>query len=377
MIYQYTQTNPTIFGNGAVQCLGREARRLGLHHIMIVTDSGLCATAIPDQIAGLLESQSIKVSRFAEVTSDPTDDICDAGARKCRSLGCDGIVAIGGGSSLDAGKAIAIAAANDAPICQFWETFDYHTPLPVICVPTTAGTGSENTIYGVITRHEDDVKKVVTMYPSLAICDPELTLSLPPSLTAATGMDALSHACEAMTSKAMNPKSSILSRTAIQLIIHWLPVAVKEPGNKKARYEMMLASNFAGMAFSDACCHLGHAVAQCLGAAFHITHGIACAWILPEVMRYTMWACPEQSYEVCQALGMEENVTGNQVAAALYQFMHDIGIPSLKEKALTLAQCQSISSRVLEDNCFDFLPHPLNEEDIKDILKKMYENYQY
>lgn len=381
-ITTYTQTNPTVFGPGAISVVGEKAKELGCKKVLLVTDPGLLATDTPDKIQNLLKDAKLEVVVFSDISPDPKDHEIEKGGKFAVEQKIDGIVAVGGGSVLDAAKGINLLTTNPAPISQYYGNWDYKTPSPLICIPTTAGTGSENTIYSVITDSKTGAKKVCLTTASLAICDPELTYSLPKHLTASTGLDAFAHAAESLTCNIPNPKSDLFDIEAIKLITKWLPIAVFEPTNIEARQNMMLASNFAGMGFTDTCCHLGHAFSQCMGAKFHVAHGISCAWALPEVMRYSAQAVPDRVKKVAEAMGleMEEGISneklGDLVADGIRAFMRKLEVKSIKDYGFSREDTIGIYDMVVEDNCFPFIPSELNEASVKEFLGRVYDTYQ-
>ncbi|TEB16406.1 NAD-dependent methanol dehydrogenase [Pelotomaculum sp. FP] len=381
-IATYSQTCPTIFGTGAVKLIGEKAKELNITKAMIVTDEGLVKVGVAAKVEGLLKEAGIEVVIFDKVMPDPLDTVCNEGGEVARLEHVDGIVGLGGGSVMDAAKAINILTTNPAPISQWYERWDYKKGLPIILVPTTAGTGSENTIYGVITNSATGAKKVVLTTGTLAICDPELTYKLPPHLTASTGMDVFAHAAESMTTIVTNPMTTMLSFDAIRKVTKWLPVAYREPTNIEARENMMLASNFAGIAFSNTCCHLGHAISQCMGAAFHVPHGISCAWALPETMAFAAIGKFEEVKGVADALGVEYSdsdspqVLGKKVADNMRAFMKSMDIKSIADYGITKEQLVGIADMIMADNCWPFIPSPLTKAELEEILVKVYDNYK-
>jgi alcohol dehydrogenase class IV len=381
-ITTYTQTNPTIFGVGAIAVVGEKVKELGGKKVLLVTDSGLLKAGIAKKVQDNLEAAGLTVVVFSEISPDPKDHEVEKGGEFARAQAVDAAVAVGGGSVLDAAKGIAMLGTNPSPISKYYGNWDYKKPLPLVCIPTTSGTGSENTIYGVITDSATGAKKVILTTASLAICDPELTYTLPKDMTGSTGLDAFAHAAESLTCNIPNPKSDLLDIKAIELIMKWLPIAVFEPTNKEARQNMMLASNFAGMGFTDTCCHLGHAFSQCMGARFHVAHGISCAWALPEVMRYSAQAAPERVKLVADAMGLTypADITGEAlgdlVADAIHAFMRKLEVRSIKDYGFTREDTVGISGMVMQDNCFPFIPSPLNEESVKKVLGRIYDTYQ-
>lgn len=380
-ISTYSQTNPTIMGTGAIKLVGEKAVELGLKKVMVVTDEGLVKVGVVQKVVDILEAAGVEVVVFDKIMPDPLDTVVNEGGELAVQEKVDGIVGLGGGSVMDAAKGINILTTNPGPVSNYYGSWDYKKGLTLICIPTTAGTGSENTIYGVITDSATHAKKVVLTTADLAICDPELTFGLPAGLTSATGMDVFAHAAESMTVNFTNPMTTMLAFDAIKKVVKYLPIAVADPQNAEARENMMIASNFAGIAFSNTCCHLGHAVSQCMGAAFHVPHGISCAWALPETMAYAAKGKFEEVKGVADALGVEytSDITpeelGKKVADNMRSFMREMGIKSIKDYGITKDQMVGIADMVMADNCFPFIPTPLDKPELEVILGKMYEAY--
>ncbi|MDR0881458.1 MAG: iron-containing alcohol dehydrogenase [Candidatus Adiutrix sp.] len=380
-VQTYNQVCPVIFGLGAAALVGEKAKELGISKALLVTDETLMKSEGYAQVTRSLEAAGIKFVVFTKITPNPKDTEAAAGAEFGKASQVDGVIALGGGSALDAAKAINLLIKNPEPLSQYYFSLDYKPLLPFISLPTTTGTGSEVTIYSVITEESSNAKKVLLIKGALAICDPELTYSLPAGLTATTGLDALAHACESITSKVTTPKSDVLSSWAIQQIFKWLPKAVAEPRNQEAKQAMMLASNFAGMGFSDTCCHIGHAAAHSLGVKFHVAHGLGCAWALPETMKYSAKYVPARAKIVAEAMGIDPAAhsgaeLGQAIADRVTGLMKIVKCESIRDKGFSRQDCQSVAGLVLNDACYGFLPHPLTQAEVEDFLGAVYDSYQ-
>ncbi|NLK00169.1 MAG: iron-containing alcohol dehydrogenase [Clostridia bacterium] len=379
----YSQTNPTIFGTGAVNLIGEKAKEFGIEKAMIVTDVGLVKVGVVARVQGLLKDAGIEVIVFDKVNPDPLDTMINEGGEIARNEKVNGVIGLGGGSVMDASKGINLLTTNAPPISNYYGSWEYDRGLPLILVPTTAGTGSENTIYGVITDSTTNAKKVILTTGDLAIVDPELTYELPAHLTASTGMDVFAHAAESMTVNMTNPMTKLLAFDAIRKVIKYLPIAVADPTNVEARENMMIASNFAGIAFSNTCCHLGHAISQCMGAKFHVPHGISCAWALPETMAYAAIGKFDEVKGVADALGVEygDNESpeelGKKVADNMRAFMKKMNIKSIADYGIKREDMLGdLVDMVMEDNCFPFIPSPLNRDQVREIIAKVYDTYK-
>ena len=379
---KYFMTSPVLAGQGAAKDVGAEAVKLGMRKAMIVIDKGVAKAGIAELIAGYLKGAGIETVIFDEVQPDPLDTTCVAGAEFAVANEVDGIIGLGGGSVMDASKAMNILTHNPLPLSQYYESWDYNKAFPLILIPTTAGTGAENTLYGVISCTETGRKRVVCEVGSLTILDPELAYGLPADITAYTGIDAFSHIVEGMTCNVLNPLTDALGIDAIKRIYKWLPIAVKEPDNLEARENMAIASNFAGTANTNTCSHLGHAMAQCIGARFHVTHGIACAWSVPEVMAYAAKGRMDQLQKIADALGFtfDENDTveekGQKIAdfiRSFYNSLGDVKIKKISDYGITREDFQSIVDDVRKDNCYAFLPMELTRDEVYEFLGRVYD----
>jgi alcohol dehydrogenase class IV len=253
----------------------------------------------------------------------------------------------------------------------------------LILIPTSSGTGSEVTVMGVIYDKDTDAKEFVLKHADLAILDPELTASVPPQVTAATGMDAMSHAVEAYTSNCGNPKSDILALEAIRLIADNIETAYNDGNNMEARKNLSLASNYAGMAFSDSSVHFGHAAGHEFGIRFDMPHGIACAIALPEVITFSAETIPEKTKNIARALGIDvpEKASGTEAgewaAERVRMMMKTIGIKSLKEQGLSRDAVISCALGAIEKNWFVICAvKPVDNSVMAKEMGKMYDNYQ-
>jgi alcohol dehydrogenase class IV len=380
---RYAQTCPIIFGVGTIGVLGEEVKKLGCTKVMVVTDENVSKQEVYAKGKKSLLDAGLNIIEFTEVIPDPPDYIIDKGGELARAEKIDGIVAIGGGSPMDAAKGINVLVNNAGSVNQYFGNPFYTPGVPVVMVVTTAGTGSESTSVGVITDTVNNAKNSVIVNATLGILDPEATLTVPPELTAATGMDAFAHAAEAITAKMPNPKSELLGVAAIKKVMDNLPVAIADGSNIDARGELLLASNFAGIAFNDALVHFGHAIAHSVGAKFHITHGVACALALPEVMKYAATVDGEKVKIVGEAMGICFNggesaaEIGEIVAAAIRKFNKEIGIKSFKALGISRDDLiTAITPMVFQDACYNFVPRELEKAEVEAVLGDIYDNYQ-
>lgn len=379
---KYAQTCPIIYGKGSTEQLGTETKNLGCSKVLLVTDQGVKKTpAFKNSVKSLEESQ-IEIVVFDKVIPDPPDYLINEGGELAKKEKVDGIVAVGGGSPMDAAKGVNILINNPLPINQYFGDPTYQPGVPVIMVPTTAGTGSESTSIAVVTDTTNDAKNSVICNADLGILDPENTISLPAEITAQTAIDTLAHAAEAITAKIPNPRSELMAVDAIEKVVNNLETALNDSEDLEARGNLMLASNFAGIAFNDALVHLGHALAHSIGAKFHLTHGVVCGLALPEVMIYAADVKPDKVKTVGEAFGInfrgEESDAkiAEKTAAEIRKFVKKAGIKSFAELEINKEKLVDTADMVIGDACYNFVPKELTEAEIKTILAEMYDNYK-
>lgn len=385
MNFQYMQNCPIIFGPGAIDHLGEYVSELGkISKVLCVFDKGVEAAGIPARAMASLEKSGIACVPFNGVEADPTIGVVDAAGALALENKVDAIVGIGGGSSMDAAKATSILMEYPGPIKKYIlaKPITMDTKTPVILVPTTSGTGAEATRVAVISQTETGGKWSVFVNTNLAVVDPELSMGMPPSVTAYTGLDALSHAAECVTDNISNPHNQLLACAAISKIMKYLYIAWKEPGNVEARTEMSLAANWAGIAFGETMCHVGHALADGLSINLHTPHGYNCAMALPVALEYAAPAVPKEIRMVAEAMGL--SLTGKETAEelgamcakAVWDLMRKLELPSLKDKGFTREQCLKAAEEGYGSHLSTFCPVPVTREAAERMAARMYDAYQ-
>ncbi|WP_019230286.1 iron-containing alcohol dehydrogenase [Sedimentibacter sp. B4] len=383
MITSYEIFVPILMGSGAALRTGLKVKQMGLKKVLLVYDKGLKDVGIADTIAESLKNAGIEIVVYDKVLPDPPDTMVEEGAVMARSEKIDGIVAVGGGSSMDTAKGINVLMNNEPPIMQYFGVQKNLKPgVPMVFIPTTSGTGSEVTNMCVISctsrGNKDSVVSPVCV-ATLAIVDPDLTMGLPPKMTATTGVDALAHAVESITGAQANPLSDALARDAIRTIAKYLPVACHDGSNIEAREQMILASTFAGMAFTNGLVHLGHSIGHTLGAKFHIPHGIGCAIALPEVIEYTSRTEYKKVRMICECLGadVKEDASPEEIGAeakkALRALIKTVGIPNLKELGISLEDVLKVAPLVTQDTGFALVPYRITAARVAEMLKSAYD----
>lgn len=337
---------PTIVkhGLGAVNSLAEEAKALGMTRPLLVTDAGLVAAGLAEEVMALLRKGGVEYVLFDEVVPNPPIDTVDGGARLYRESGCDGLIGLGGGSSLDSAKAIGLVAEHGGSILDLeWADPNPITRRipPMIAIPTTSGTGSEVTLWAVITDPARKIKFNVggtpLIAPHVALLDPMLTVGLPAAVTAGTGMDALAHAIECYTCAYAQPWPDAVALMAMEYVHEYLRIAYAQGNNHEARYKMSMAAMLGGMAYGTESAGAAHAMSQTAGGVRpNVAHGPLTAWLLGPVMEYNYLGEPRKFARIAQALG--EDVRGlstwqaaERAVEAVYQLTKDLNIPSLQQ----------------------------------------------
>ena len=375
-----TPLPPTHFGLGAIDGVAVTVRGTGSDTAIIVTDQNLAGTSLVTSVADVLAAGGIAVTVFSEVHPNPTTGDVAAGADAVAAAGGrPAVVAVGGGSPIDAAKGIVVAAVNPerGRDLDYRRTFA-HPALPLVAVPTTAGTGTETNAFGVITDPVTRRKFYVggaTARPAAAILDPELTVGLPPAATAATGMDALVHALESGMSTRANPWSEGLARQAIRMISAYLPRAVADGTDLEARSQLLLASHLAGVAFASTGLGICHAIGHSLGGRFDIAHGVALTLVLPQVLRFNAPVCAERLADAAFAFGAGdrgESAGWNAGAAidAITGLAGAVGLTGrLPDFGVTAADFPKICADALDDEVLVNTPRMPTAADITAMLR--------
>jgi alcohol dehydrogenase class IV len=320
-----------------------ELAGMGSRNILLITDPGISQLGLTSQITDPLIQDGLAVPTFTSITSNPTSDEVEAGVAIARDFKADTIIALGGGSPIDVAKGIALVLANGGVYADYqWGGKEIiHRSRPLIAIPTTAGTGSEVSKVAVVSNPDNPFKKGVLsplMFPHVALVDPELTLTLPARLTAATGMDAFIHALEAFTGRRANPFTDQLAIAAMDTAWSYLPLAFGDGDNMVAREQMMLAALWGGMAMDHAGLGLIHALSGPLTTHLHLHHGLANALLLPAVLRFNLPAIPlARQARLHQLFGVATDDGEEGLVAALTHFVRDLGLPiSLRQLNIDL-----------------------------------------
>ena len=382
MINRFILNEVSYFGPGAREVLPKEIIRLGLHKAFVTTDKDLIKYGVADKVLSVLKSAGIPYEVFSEIKQNPTVFNVKTGVKAFAESRADFILAIGGGSSIDTAKAIGIITNNP----EFGDVFSLEgvadtkkKSVPIIALPTTAGTAAEVTINYVITDEVNE-KKMVCIdpndIPAIAIVDAELMYTLPKSLIASTGLDALTHAIEGLITKGAWEMSDMFEIKAIEMITRYLETAVKEPLNSEARNGMAVAQYIAGMAFSNVGLGVVHGMAHPLGAIFDIPHGVANAVLLPVIMEFNAPAALDKYVDIAKAMnvytyGMSREEAARAAVEAVKSLAMRVGIPQhLSELGIEEDDLERLSEAAFADVCTPGNPREVSKEIILELYRK-------
>lgn len=341
MNFQFLLPTKIVMQAGLRARTGEHLKELGLRHVLLVTDAGVKRAGLLESIYTSLDAAQVRYAEVCDVKPNPRSDDCNATAQKYRGQGIDGVLAVGGGSAMDAAKAISVLLTHEGNVEDYEGAFTLKNPaLPIIAIPTTAGTGSEVTFFSVITDTQRQFKMSILDYrigPVLALLDSDITATLPPAIAASTGMDALTHAIEAYTCKLANPISDGLALHAIRLISQNLKAAVQEPENQAAREQMLIASLIAGMAFGNADIASVHCISEAIGGMYDTPHGVGNAIFLPFVFSHNRDADLRRHADVAYALGIDPTLdaatAAERAVEQLFSMSKELGIPRFSKVA--------------------------------------------
>ncbi len=365
------------FGPGRISELAKACKSLGMTRALLVTDPGIRALPMIAEAVAANEAAGLPTTVFSDIKPNPVGENVEAGVAAYHAAGCDGVIAFGGGSGLDAGKAIALMVGQDRPIWDFEDRDDWCTRVnedgmaPVVAVPTTAGTGSEVGRASVITNEATHTKKIIfhaKMLPAIVIADPELTLGLPSHLTAATGMDALAHNLEAYCAPGYHPMADGIAVEGMRLVKEWLPTAVHEGSNLVARAQMLAAATMGATAFQKG---LGaiHALSHPIGAVLDKHHGLTNAVVMPYVLAFNRAAIEDRLERLARYLGLPDpsfDAVQNWVLA----LREDIGIAhTLAEIGVGEEYIDELAPMAAADPTCGGNPIPVGEPE----LRRMFE----
>jgi alcohol dehydrogenase len=372
-------TPEIVHGAGARHLAGRYARNIGATRVLVVSDPGVVASGWTAEVMGSLEAEGIASRTYTAVTPNPRTGEVAAGVEAALEVGCDAIVAVGGGSPMDCAKGIGIELANGRPILEFEGVDRIGSPIPpLLCVPTTCGSGADVSQFAIFTERERRLKFAVVskaIVPDVALIDVETTRSLPRYVVACTAMDALVHSIEAFVSNASSALTDVHALSAIRGVEANLEAALRDPPDLDARARLMVASLEAGLAFSNASLGAVHAMAHAVGGLVDNPHGEANAMLVEHVVAFNYGACPERHDEIALRLGAELSRLGaggrlQALTAALRRVKAIAGLDlRLRDRGVVRADLGALARTAVVDPCIVTNPRPLTACDVEAIYE--------
>ncbi|PET81740.1 iron-containing alcohol dehydrogenase [Bacillus cereus] len=388
-VSEFRMPKSVLYGRNSLEKLGEQSKKLG-KRAFIVTDTIMEKLGYVEKCMQQLNKKGIIVSTYNKVDAEPTNIHVLEALSLCKEEKCDFIIGIGGGSCIDAAKAVAVLYTNGGEVEDYVQKDIEieNNPLPLIAIPTTSGTGSEVTSVAVITNKKTDVKMMMkhpSFIPKVAIIDPVLTSSLPPQITTATGIDALCHAIEAYISKFSQPLTDVLALSAIESIMKYLRIAYEDGHNMEAREAMMIASLQAGIAFSNASVTLVHGMSRPVGALFHVPHGISNAILLPTVLEFTKTSAVKRFAKIGRNLNKDlysnsDEEVADYTIGEIKKLCYDLRIPNLKEYGIDEIEFENAISKMASDAIESGSPANNPRVPSYDEIKELYRecfNYKY
>ena len=381
MDFTFSTAGKVIFGPEKLQGVGAEISALGSRVLLVTGQGSLKRTGRLAKIEGYLNERSLYVAVFNDIPPEPSLEVVEAGIAECYRHKCDVVLAIGGGSVLDVGKTIAALVTASGTVHEYFHGRELEQRgLPFVAVPTTAGTGTEVTSNAVLVDTEQGIKTSIRspyMYPDVAIVDPELTLTMPPEVTAHSGMDALCQAMEALVSRGANPLTDALAEDSSDRLIRNLPMVYKDSVNLSFRTEVALGSLMGGIAFANARLGLAHGLAHPLGVATGLPHGLICALLLPIAIRFNAMVSEVKYARLARRAGLAELHASDEEAVSILadiieQMNEEMGIKARSSELQPPKEAwPTIISRTLTAGSTKSNPRPVTAEDIEQILGKL------
>lgn len=383
MGYTFMAPAKILSGKNVIEELGEHIASKG-KKALIVTDAAMVKFGNVKKVEAALQKAGIGYAIFAEANTEPTDTIVEAGVAAYEREGCDFLIALGGGSPMDAAKAIAFMSRAEGEIADYMHvSIDMEVPY-LVAIPTTAGTGSEVTKNTIISDTKNNVKMLLggpSIIPALALVDPTFTMTAPPKVTAATGIDALCHAIEAYTSRKAQPMTDTFALSAIEKIHKNLPLCYADGANVEARLAMSIAATEAGLAFNNASVTIVHGMSRPIGALFHIAHGVSNAILLPACMKFAIEENTECFAKIACLMGVADEKTPIKEAAEAFvaevsRFCKAAGIPTLGELGVKkedfFAQLSKMASDALESGSPQNTMRIPTKDDLIAIYRELY-----
>ena len=384
MAQEFIVPGRIISGAGALLTAAPSFKKLG-NKALIVTDRVMIELKNLSKVTDALDSQSVEYAVYSEINGEPTDVMIAKGLEIYRAEKCDFLIALGGGSPIDSMKAIGSLVENGGSISDYMGRIIEVPMPPMVAIPTTAGTGSEATQFTIITDTEQDIKmllKGACLMPDLAVIDPQFTMTAPPKITAATGLDALCHCVEAYTSRKAQPLSDTFALSAVKRIFKYLPAAFHDGTNEEARVQMSIAALEAGVAFNNSSVTIIHGMSRPIGALFHVAHGISNAMLIKECFTFALEGAYDRFGTLGRAIGAAEDADSDRIAAekflnAIIALTEELEIPTLEQYGIDRTEFFSRIEKMAHDAMASGSPQntlkSVSEEEVRDIYRRLWE----
>lgn len=381
MAREFIVPGQMITGSGALEMAQNTLGTLG-KKAMIVTDKVMIDLGNCAKVENALKSQNVEYTIYSEIAGEPTDTMIEKGLEQYKAEGCDFLVALGGGSPIDSMKAIGSLVKNGGNISDYMgKVIDVEMP-PMVAIPTTAGTGSEATQFTIITDTKKDIKMLLKgkcLIPSLAIIDPQFTMTAPPKITAATGLDALCHAVEAYTSRKAQTLSDTFAMSAVKRIFRYLPFAFHDGKNEEARVQMSVAALEAGIAFNNASVTLIHGMSRPIGALFHVAHGLSNAMLMKECLGFALEGAYDRFADLGRNIGVataedSDKEASEKFLAAVVALTQELETPTLAEFGIDKEAFFNVIEKMAYDAMDSGSPQNTQREIAQADVEQMYRN---
>ena len=381
MAREFIVPGQIITGSGALTMAEETLKGLG-KKALIVTDKVMIQLGNCAKVETALKNQGIDYAIYSEIVGEPTDTMIENGLKVYKENGCDFLVALGGGSPIDSMKAIGYLVVNGGNISDYMgKVIDVEMP-PLVAIPTTAGTGSEATQFTIITDTKKDIKMLLkgkVLMPKLAIIDPQFTMTAPPKITAATGLDALCHAVEAYTSRKAQTLSDSFAMSAVKRIFKSLPVAFKDGKNEEARIQMSVAALEAGIAFNNASVTIIHGMSRPIGALFHVAHGLSNAMLMKECLGFALEGAYDRFADLGRAIGVadatdEDKAAAEKFLSAIEGIVKELETPTLAEFGIDKDEFFKVIDKMAYDAMDSGSPQNTMREVSEEQVKQIYRN---
>lgn len=381
MAREFIVPGQIITGSGALTMAEETLKGLG-KKALIVTDKVMIQLGNCAKVETALKNQGIDYAIYSEIVGEPTDTMIENGLKVYKENGCDFLVALGGGSPIDSMKAIGSLVVNGGNISDYMgKVIDVEMP-PLVAIPTTAGTGSEATQFTIITDTKKDIKMLLkgkVLMPKLAIIDPQFTMTAPPKITAATGLDALCHAVEAYTSRKAQTLSDSFAMSAVKRIFKSLPVAFKDGKNEEARIQMSVAALEAGIAFNNASVTIIHGMSRPIGALFHVAHGLSNAMLMKECLGFALEGAYDRFADLGRAIGVadatdEDKAAAEKFLSAIEGIVKELETPTLAESGIDKEEFFKVIDKMAYDAMDSGSPQNTMREVSEEQVKQIYRN---